>query len=231
MNIKFICAVLAVATTAVHAAAVTGTYTFTGSTGNVNAFAYNGAAVPDITVSNLTKVGVETISSSGAFGARGWTTGATHFSNTFTGGINTEDYFEFTLTAVAGMTLELTSLDFGVNRNSTGPRQFEWRSSVDHFGSAISDYTTLAGNLTEEGGVLTLADVATGFSGISLDITGDEFTGHDEITFRLYGYNSEATTGTGGLSGSLSFTAQAVPEPSAALLGAIGALGLLRRRR
>lgn len=45
------------------------------------------------------------------------------------------------------------------------------------------------------------------------------------------GSSFSPTTTAGGAAGSGNFILAAVPEPSAALLGAIGALGLLRRRR
>jgi hypothetical protein len=41
--------------------AFTGTYTF-GSAGNTNAFSYNGSPIPNLTVGDLNKVGVNTSS-------------------------------------------------------------------------------------------------------------------------------------------------------------------------
>lgn len=196
---------------------IAGTYTFTGSTGNVASFAYNGNLIPGITVSNLTKVGVTTRSGSGAFVATGWTDGATHFENTFTGGVDTDRYFEFTLTADAGLALNLTSLDFGLRRDANGTRQFEWRSSVDGFSSAISTYAALSSGLSEDGGIITAPDISSGWLGISLDLSDDAFAGHESVTFRFYAYNAELISGLGGLTDSLSFTAEAitvVPEPS-----------------
>lgn len=60
-------------------------------------------------------------------------------------------------------------------------------------------------------------------------------TGATSVTFRLYGFNSEATGGTGGLQGNLTFSGTVVPEPStyAAMLGllALGVVMWRRRRR
>ena len=186
-----------------------GTYTF-GSDGNVASFGYNGAAIDDLTVGNLTKVGVTTSSSSGNFRASGWATGATTGSDVFSGSLDPGKYFEFTLTAAAGHTLAMESLTFGVGRSGTGPRQWQWRSSVDGFAAAIDTYTTVNGGLTLAGGVVTNPDNTTGFTGNVLDLSNALFQGRASLTFRFYGFNAEAGTGTGGLQGPLSFAGAVV---------------------
>ena len=60
----------------------TATYTFTGSTGNVASFAYNGTTYPGIAVGSIEKVGVTTSPNTDNFRATGWPTGATDGSNT-----------------------------------------------------------------------------------------------------------------------------------------------------
>ncbi len=101
-------------------------------------YPYNGTAIPDVTIGNLNKVGVTSSSVSGGFGGRGWGIGATDTLDTFSGTIDLGKYIEFTITATPGTFINLTSLDFGVSRQATGPRQFEWRSSADGFAAPIS---------------------------------------------------------------------------------------------
>jgi hypothetical protein len=195
-----------------------GTFTF-GSNGNVTAFAYNGGAIDDVTVGDLVKVGVNTSSSSGNFRATDWAVDPT--AGTLAGSLNPNKYFEFTLSAAAGHTLGMESLTFGVGRSGTGPRQWQWRSSVDGFAAPIATYTTVNGGLALAGGVLTSPDNTTGYTGNVLDLSGAAFQGRASLAFRFYGFNAEAGTGTGGLQGPLSF-AGAVVEAGAGGGGSFG---------
>lgn len=74
------------------------------------------------------------------------------------------------------------------------------------------------------GGILTDATFTIPSDGAALSY-GEPFVGVDAI--RSAGSSYVGTSGTPVAGGGIQF----VPEPSAALLGAIGALGLLRRRR
>lgn len=224
-------ALLAIGASNAGGASFVGTFSFAGTTGNVASLPYNGTAIDDVSVGNLTKVGVTTSSSSGNSRASGWSTGATDASNSFTGTIDTGKYFEFSLTAASGVTIDMSSITFGVGRSGTGPRQWEWRSSVDSYAATIGSYTTTNAGLTNSGGVLTNPDSNSSWTGNVLDLSGAQFKNLTSVSFRIYAYNAEATAGTGGLQGNLSFAGTAVPETSAALLGALGVLGLLRRRR
>ena len=236
MKIKYSLLSLAVLSAALvsnaSAAVFTGTYDFTGTIGNVASFSYNGTSIPGLTVGNLTKVGVTTSSSNGNSRATAWPTGATTGSDTFSGTVDLGKYFEFTLTAGPEITIDMTSITFGIGRSATGPRQWQWRSSVDSYASTISTYTTVNAGITNSGGVLTNPDsTSTSLTGNILDLSGATYDGLSSITLRLYGFNSEASAGTGGLQGNLSFSGGTVPEPASALLGSLGILGLLRRRR
>jgi autotransporter-associated beta strand protein len=173
-----------------------GTYTF-GTNGNVSSFPYNGTPVTGLDVSDLTKNGVTSTSSSGNFRASGWSTGST---------IDTGDYFEFTLTADSGFQLDLTSISFGIGRSATGPVNWEWRSSADGFASTISTYTSLNADLLSNGGVLTAPDLNSSWTGNVLDLSGSPYQDLTTITFRFYGYTTEGAAGTGGFQGPLSFS-------------------------
>lgn len=215
----------------VNAAVFTGTYDFSAASGDTTSFTYNGATVENVTVGDLIKVGVTSSSSADNSRAKSWSTGASSGSDSFSGAIDLGKYFEFSLTAETGYTVDLTSITFGLGRSGTGPRQWEWRSSTDGYAATIGTYTSLNSGLAAVGGVLTNPDSDSSWAGSILDLSGASYQGLTAITFRLYGYNAESTVGTGGFQGDLSFSGQAVPEPAAALLGAFGLLGLLRRRR
>lgn len=215
------------------AASFTGGYDFSGSAGNVANLSYNGASVPDVSFGSLKKVGVTTSASSGNSRASGWSTGATTGSDTFTGTVDLGKYFEFSITANAGFEIDMTSISFGIGRSATGPRQWQWRSSADNYAATIGSYTSTNAGLTNFGGVLTNPDSDSSWTGNVLDLGGTAFDGLSSITFRLYGFNAEGTSGTGGLQGNLTFAGvtTAVPEPASAVLAALGLFRILRRRR
>jgi autotransporter-associated beta strand protein len=183
----------------------TGTYTW-GSLGNTNSFAYNGTDIPNLTEGNFLKVGVTSGSSSGNFRASAWALDAT--SGSLTGSVDLGKYFEFSLTAAAGFTFDMTSFTFGVGRSGTGPRSFQWRSSLDTYGSVISGYTTVNTNLSQSlgAGILSYtSDVTTAATGNVLNLSNATYQGLTNITFRFYAFNAETNSGTGGLEGNFTF--------------------------
>lgn len=177
-----------------------GIYTF-GSAGNVTSFDYNGSVITDLTPSALTKVGITSSSSSGNFRGTGWPTGATTGSDTFTGAVDLGKYIQFTITAGSGKLIDDPSITFGIGRSGTGPRQWQWRCSVDNYASPLP-VTTVASGLTHNAGVFTCPDSTTGWTGNVIQTSFQDLT---SITFRLYAYNSEASGGSGGLEGVLTF--------------------------
>ena len=214
--------------------AFTGTFTFDGSSGTNIPFAYNGTAIPDLTVAAFDKVGITNSSSTGNFRGSFWALDNAPVGG-LTGTVDLAKYMEFGLTAAAGNTLNMTNINFGVGRSGTGPRQWEWRSSVDSFAAPIATYGILNVSVTESLGILTTPDANAGYTGNVLDLSGGSFDNLTSVTFRLYGYNSEGTAGTGGLQGPISFSgASVVPEPSTyailALVGVGFAAYRLRRR-
>ncbi|MCA0350285.1 MAG: lamin tail domain-containing protein, partial [Bacteroidetes bacterium] len=180
--------------------AFTGTYTFTGSSGNVSSFAYNGSTITNLTVSPLTKEGVTTSSSSGNFRANDWDTGSTD-GGAAGGSVNLSKYFQFTISATSGYTLSNMSINFGAGRSSTGPRLFQWRSSVDNYATLLP-LTSSNGSVSITSNVLQIPDANNGYTG---NTATSSATGVTSITFRVYAYGSESTGGTGGLQGNLIF--------------------------
>lgn len=73
-----------------------------------------------------------------------------------------------------------------------------------------------------------LAYVTHGFNGSDASVTGSVFLEPGLYTLAV-GNGADSTTNPGGRSFAVAMTT--VPEPSTALLGALGALALLRRRR
>jgi hypothetical protein len=192
---------------------------FTGSfnwatNGNVTTFPYNGLLISNVDVGNFTKVNVTTSSSSGNFRASSWTTNSI---------IDTSKYFEFTLTADPGTTINMSSINFGIGRSATGPIKWEWRTSIDNYATVASNYVTINTNLTLTGGTISVPDVNSGWTNNTLGF--QDFDNLNSITFRFYGFASEAIAGTGGLQGNLTFTGESVsviPEPMTIQLLLVG---------
>jgi len=192
--------------------AFSATYTFTGTTGNVASFAYNGASYDGITPGTIVKVGVTTSSSSGNFRATNWPTGAISWSDVFTGTVDEGKYIGFTIDAVSGFKFTITSITFGIGRSASGTRQSEWRGSSDSYSGLLSDYTTLNAGLTNASGVLTNPDANSSWTGNVLNAGLNYVDITTSAGFRLYLFNSEATSGTAGLQGNITIngTYQAV---------------------
>jgi endonuclease I len=189
--------------------AATGTFTF-GSAGNVTSFPYNGTAIPNVTIGDLTKVGATSSSSSGNFRASNWALDGSPVGG-LTGAPDLGKYFQFTITADTGFSFDLDSLTFGFGRSSTGPRSSQWRSSIDNYAAPISSYSSLgtSGLFSQSAGALSfIADTdATSGTNVVLDLAGSSagYRGLSTVGLRWYGYHAEATGGTGGFQGPLSF--------------------------
>lgn len=185
----------------------TATYTFTGTTGNVTSFAYNGDDVSTgITMGNLEKTGVTSSSSTSNFRANNWPLGAISGSDAFTGSLDAGKYFGFTVTAAAGYKFTITSITFGIGRSSTGIRQSEWRGSADAYTSTLSNYTSLNAGMTNTAGVLTNPDLNSSWTGNVLDPGASYVDVTTSAGFRFFMYNAEASGGTAGLQGPITIS-------------------------
>jgi len=218
------------AQTQVITSSFAGAYSFEGQV-NTLALAYNGAPIDNLQVGDLLKVGVASSATLDRFMASQW-------GSDFDAG----KYFEFTLTAEAmpGIpfaNFDLTSVEFALRRSSSGPRQFEWRSSTDNFAAPITTFGSLNAGIFEAGGRLTLPNLnaTQTYDGNTLLLSGPAYENQTSLTFRLYAYASGSELGQGGLDSPLAFEgAMSIPEPSTwALLLAGSAAFLLwgyRRR-
>lgn len=182
----------------------TATYTF-GANGNVSSFTYNGTVYDGIVPGNMEKVGITTSSSSGNFRGSNWPVDPTPVGD-LDGTMDAGKYIGFTISPAAGYKFTVTSLTFGIGRSGTGTRQSQWRGSFDSYGSAINNYTSLNGGLTNTGGVLQNPDENSSWTGNVLTLGTDYADLTSEAGFRLYMYNAEGTGGTGGLQGAITIS-------------------------
>jgi hypothetical protein len=179
----------------------------------------------------ITVGGLASSASADRFMASQWST------NSF----NSDKYFQLTLTATPAVGIPFANfdsiaVDFALRRSSSGPRQFQWRSSFDDFNTVITNFTLTNPSLSLSGGVLTLPDTASTetFGGNRLVLSAPALPKFTTITLRLYGYQAESALGQGGLDSPFELSGKVVvPEPSTyALLSLAAAVGLwLRIRR
>ena len=142
-------------------------------------------------------------SAGGRFAYPNQPTGATNADNaTFTGVIDTGIYHQVTVTPNAGTTYNLSGLIFGMRRSGTGPRNYSVRSSVDGYGAnlpaTIAPANTNLSVIASNTFFWTLDATATSADQLGSTITlGSTFVGlTTPVTFRFYGWNSEASAGT-----------------------------------
>jgi hypothetical protein len=158
--------------------------------------------VPGLTFGAFTAVGAGAPSLNSTapfrFSLTDWTLGATNGSDVFPQEDTTTKYFEVTITPNPGKTLNLGSLSFRWQRSGTGARQCFVRSSRDGYvnnlaasiNPANANLSVVTGNKFQMVDGVTLAQdgctiTPTGF----INITAP-------VTFRFYGINAEAVSGT-----------------------------------
>lgn len=152
--------------------------------------------------SNFEAVGVSANSSlDSVFAFTDWGVGAsdgeTDFSN-LTGSVNTGKYYEFTLTPTAVQAMTFTDLSFRVARNNVGTRTFVVRSSVDNFAANLPAVAPVNSELEVHSNVFFFKnDTAVAVNGAKVTFSNPAFTKrYEPITFRIYAYNAESTSGT-----------------------------------
>lgn len=209
-----------------------GAYNFAGQT-NASILTTNVSEPTFTLASSLAKLGVASSSAADRFMASQWSTNS--FDNT--------KFFEFTLTASAAPGIpsaffDNLNMDFALRRSSSGPRQYQWRSSLDAFAAPITDFSSLNPSIMLTGGVLTLPNTASTetFGGNAFTLADLSPLNLTNITLRLYAYQAESTLGQAGLDAPLGFSGDVVvPEPSTIALLALSAMAggwwKFRRRR
>jgi hypothetical protein len=135
----------------------------------------------NIGVTNLTLgAGITSAGNSNRFGGSGW-----FVSNptTLAEAVTNSKFIEFIVTPNSNYSFTATGFSFYWGRSSTGPSSVTLRSSFDNF---TSDLGTVTGLPASDGLFLNNIPI-TGLSSISTT-----------TTFRLYGYGSTGSGGTGG---------------------------------
>lgn len=138
----------------------------------------------------------------GRFSYANQPTGATNAVDTYatlTGAIDPAVYYEVTLTPQSGSSLSLTQMTFKSQRSGTGPRTFAVRSSADNYGTNLPASVTSTTASVQPGNVFFVtSDLTTTFLNVSAGntITLSNTNVTTPLTFRFYGFNSEASGGS-----------------------------------
>jgi hypothetical protein len=120
--------------------------------------------------------GLEVFAGAGLMNSRAWTLGEVEPNL---------DYYEFVISPGIGVSLDLNEIAFAERRSATGIRAFTLRSSLDGY---LSDVISP---------IEVPDDAAMRDHRLTLGAAFDAITG--PITFRMYGYFSEAFTGRWGI--------------------------------
>ncbi len=146
------------------------------------------------------------------------------------GAVSNNDYIEFTLSASPTYSLDLTNVTLNYGYTNTGVPVFNdtffVRSSVDSYATNLAP------------GLITAA-VPGGTAGgttplfATFDLSAAAYDNLSTITFRLYQYDDLDETTSLTRFDNITVNGDVVPEPStlAMLLGGVGLLTLIRRRR
>lgn len=159
----------------------------------------------------------------------------------FTGSLSPTVYFEVTLTPLGVIEYQIDSITFSVRRSGTGVRSYAVRSSVDGFASNLpaiinnGNANLGIGPANELQWLFDATSNAADQDGSQINPGVSHASLTTPVTFRFYGWNAEAGTGTFSVdnvafSGS---TRPGVPEPTTGCLLALGiaALAFAGRRR
>ena len=211
-------------------AAVLATYTISGG-----ALAASGVD-PIITATDITNTGISgsfaVSSPSSTIFLRADSTGANTLSNSITEG----DYVQLTITPTGTNVVSLTSLSLD-HLGSVNANVGSFSSSLSVFASIAGSPAFTAGNElgTSTGSVPnnnggTVVTLANDFS-FNLGGAFQNLTSANTVTFRIYGFDNGSSNDQVTRFNDVKINGQLIPEPSVALLGSLGALALLRRRR
>lgn len=153
---------------------------------------------------NFSAVGVSANSKvDSAFAFTGWDTGApdgdTLYAN-LTGTINTSKYYQFSIDPTLSQAMSLGTLSFNVSRTGEGIRTFAVRSSQDNFAKNLTPVITPANTNLSVVAADTLIyikyDTTAVLTGARINLGTGFANVYKPVTFRIYGFNAEADSGT-----------------------------------
>lgn len=157
-----------------------------------------------INSNSFTAVGTSTASTAGGrFSFTAWPIGALSGTlsvdtySTMSGSINLGEYYEIIITPTPGYTVTLNTIDFTVQRSGTGIRSYAVRTSADGFTNNLpaSTGTSTALSIVGTNEFFWNLDAATSAqNGSNINLLGATIT--SSVSFRFYGWNSEAPTGS-----------------------------------
>lgn len=148
-------------------------------------------------------------------------------TNTAAGAVTDGDYFSFTLTPAA--TYNLTTLTFNFGGNNGGAASPEFTAST-FLRSSLDGFTSDIGLVAQH--TIAAATTATATSPFSINLSAPQFQNlSTPVTFRFYVYNSASVDAQIARLDDVVLNGNLVPEPTIALLGSLGALAALARRR
>jgi hypothetical protein len=184
--------------------------------------------VTGITVTPI-GIGTELTTSTGGGGLN-----TTSWSTALNG--NSGNYYGFSITVGDDYELALTTWEFTARSSNTGPGNFAIRYSGNSYASNIATFSTSGSSY----GIVSLNLSSVGilvngtyeFRVGLVDSTQSDGVGTVDAagTHRIMNYGSTSSTPSSDPI-NLNGTVSAVPEPTSALLGSLGLLALLRRRR
>lgn len=196
-----------------------------------------------LTLGAFTAVGY-TPSNPNAAGRFSWTSnplgginGSDNFSQ-FGGSLNLSAYFEVSITPLNQIAVQVNTLAFTVQRSGTGIRSYAVRSSLDGYANNLpASISPANANLAvapnnEFQWVLDTQTGAQNGSVVTFGIPHASLTA--PVTFRFYGWNAEAGTGTFSVDNvSFSGSTRSVPEPTVTAIFALvlGAWGVCQHRK
>lgn len=214
-----------------HAAVVISQYNFTGNS------AASSDSEPLTSTSDITQgAGITgTIFASDRMEVRGNQTTATNGNNTLASqqppAITADDYITFTVTVPVGQVMSLTSLDYKWATQNAYRQSFGIYSDKTGF-----TYANILDGIHASGGSGTGGSM-TAFTSRSIDLSGiaslQDLT-DTTVEFRFYITHPQSSSNLRAWAFDdieLNGTVEVIPEPRAALLGGLGLLMLLRRRR
>lgn len=154
---------------------------------------------------SFTAVGTSTVSTAsvGRFSYTGWPIGAlsgtvsVNTYSTMTGNINLGEYYEVVITPTPGYTVTLNAIDFTAQRSGTGIRNYAVKTSADGYTSNLPASVITNTNLSIVGSNIffwNLDAITSAQNGSHIDLFGATIT--SSVSFRFYGWNSEALSGT-----------------------------------